>query len=194
MSIAVGQKIPSVKLKYASEKGPADITTDEIFAGKKVVLFAVPGAFTPTCSNAHLPGFVVNVDAIKAKGVDTVVCMSVNDAFVMGAWGREQGTQGKVRMLRQEGQPGFSPGDGLFKVVHTGTGYTEGGFGFLDLLIDGAHIARKNCWSPATARLPTRTGSHTELNHKCFDGSVFLRLRVASFIRRRPRLRLILSA
>jgi peroxiredoxin len=93
MSIAVGQKIPSVKLKYASEKGPADITTDEIFAGKKVVLFAVPGAFTPTCSNAHLPGFVVNVDAIKAKGVDTVVCMSVNDAFVMGAWGRSQNAE-----------------------------------------------------------------------------------------------------
>ena len=93
MSIAVGQKIPSVKLKYASEKGPADITTDEIFAGKKVVLFAVPGAFTPTCSNAHLPGFVVNVDAIKAKGVDTVVCMSVNDAFVMGAWGKSQNAE-----------------------------------------------------------------------------------------------------
>ena len=93
MSIAVGQKIPSVKLKYASEKGPADITTDEIFAGKKVVLFAVPGAFTPTCSNAHLPGFVVNVDAIKAKGVDTVVCMSVNDAFVMGAWGKNQNAE-----------------------------------------------------------------------------------------------------
>jgi len=93
MSIAVGQKIPSVKLKYASEKGPADITTDEIFSGKKVVLFAVPGAFTPTCSNAHLPGFVVNVDAIKAKGVDTVVCMSVNDAFVMGAWGKSQNAE-----------------------------------------------------------------------------------------------------
>ena len=93
MSIAVGQKIPSVKLKYASEKGPADITTDEIFAGKKVVLFAVPGAFTPTCSNAHLPGFVVNVDAIKAKGVDTVECMSVNDAFVMGAWGNSQNAE-----------------------------------------------------------------------------------------------------
>lgn len=93
MSIAVGQKIPSVKLKYASEKGPADITTDEIFASKKVVLFAVPGAFTPTCSNAHLPGFVVNVDAIKAKGVDTVVCMSVNDAFVMGAWGKNQNAE-----------------------------------------------------------------------------------------------------
>ncbi|MBK8103550.1 MAG: peroxiredoxin [Cellvibrionales bacterium] len=93
MSIAVGQKIPSVKLKYASEKGPADITTDEIFAGKKVVLFAVPGAFTPTCSNAHLPGFVVNVDAIKAKGVDTVVSMSVNDAFVLGAWRKSQNAE-----------------------------------------------------------------------------------------------------
>ncbi|MCC7516895.1 MAG: peroxiredoxin [Pseudomonadales bacterium] len=93
MAIAVGQKIPSVKLKYASEKGPADITTDEIFSGKKVVLFAVPGAFTPTCSAAHLPGFVVNVDAIKAKGVDTVVCMAVNDAFVMGAWGKSQNAE-----------------------------------------------------------------------------------------------------
>jgi peroxiredoxin len=93
MTIAVGAKIPSMKLKYASEKGPADITTDEIFSGKKVVLFAVPGAFTPTCSAAHLPGFVVNVDAIKAKGVDTVVCMAVNDAFVMGAWGKSQNAE-----------------------------------------------------------------------------------------------------
>jgi glutaredoxin/glutathione-dependent peroxiredoxin len=93
MTIAIGEKIPSIKLKYASEKGPADITTDEIFNGKKVVLFAVPGAFTPTCSAAHLPGFVVNVDAIKAKGVDTVVCMAVNDAFVMGAWGKAQNAE-----------------------------------------------------------------------------------------------------
>jgi peroxiredoxin len=93
MTISVGEKIPSVKLKYASEKGPADITTDDIFSGKKVVLFAVPGAFTPTCSAAHLPGFVVNVDAIKAKGVDTVVCMAVNDAFVMGAWGKAQNAE-----------------------------------------------------------------------------------------------------
>lgn len=93
MAIAVGDKIPSIKLKYASEKGPADITTDEIFSGKKVVLFAVPGAFTPTCTAAHLPGFVVNVDAIKAKGVDTVACMAVNDAFVMGAWGKSQNAE-----------------------------------------------------------------------------------------------------
>jgi peroxiredoxin len=93
MTIAIGEKVPSIKLKYASEKGPADISTDEIFNGKKVVLFAVPGAFTPTCSAAHLPGFVVNVDAIKAKGVDTVVCMAVNDAFVMGAWGKAQNAE-----------------------------------------------------------------------------------------------------
>lgn len=93
MTIAIGDRIPSVKLKYASEKGPADITTDEIFNGKKVVLFAVPGAFTPTCTAAHLPGFVVNVDAIKAKGIDTVVCMAVNDAFVMGAWGKSQNAE-----------------------------------------------------------------------------------------------------
>ncbi len=93
MTIAVGDKIPSIKLKYASDKGPADITTDEIFNGKKVVLFAVPGAFTPTCTAAHLPGFVVNVDAIKAKGVDTVACMAVNDAFVMGAWGKSQNAE-----------------------------------------------------------------------------------------------------
>jgi len=93
MSIAKGDRIPGVTLKTPGPKGPQDISTDEIFKGKKVVLFAVPGAFTPTCSNAHLPGFVVNVDAIKAKGVDTVACMSVNDAFVMGAWSDAQNAE-----------------------------------------------------------------------------------------------------
>lgn len=90
MAIQVGDKVPSVTLKTMGPKGPEDISTDEIFAGKKVVLFAVPGAFTPGCSMTHLPGFVVNADKIKAKGVDTIVCMSVNDAFVMGAWGEAQ--------------------------------------------------------------------------------------------------------
>ncbi len=111
MTIAVGEKIPSIKLKYASEKGPADITTDEIFKGKKVVLFAVPGAFTPTCSAAHLPGFVVNVDAIKAKGVDSVVCMAVNDAFVMGAWGKAQNAE-HILMLA-DGNADFTHALGL---------------------------------------------------------------------------------
>jgi peroxiredoxin len=93
MSIATGDKIPSISLKTPGSKGPEDISTNDIFSGKKVVLFAVPGAFTPTCSAAHLPGFVVNVDAIKAKGVDTVACVSVNDAFVMGAWSQAQNAE-----------------------------------------------------------------------------------------------------
>ncbi len=88
MTIKVGERVPSVTLKKLGEKGPENISTDDIFSGRKVVLFAVPGAFTPTCSAAHLPGYVVNADKIKAKGVDTIVCMAVNDAFVMGAWGK----------------------------------------------------------------------------------------------------------
>ncbi len=90
MTIKVGDTIPAATLKVMGDKGPEDITTSQIFDGKKVVLFAVPGAFTPGCSNTHLPGYVVNADKIKAKGVDTIVCMSVNDAFVMGAWGKAQ--------------------------------------------------------------------------------------------------------
>ena len=99
MAIKVGDKIPSAKLRHMTAEGPKEISTDEIFKGKKVVLFAVPGAFTPTCSAKHLPGFVQNADAIKGKGVDTIACLSVNDAFVMGAWGKAQGTDGKVLML-----------------------------------------------------------------------------------------------
>lgn len=90
MSIKVGDSLPSMTLKIMGEKGPEDISTDSIFKGKKVVLFAVPGAFTPGCSNTHLPGYVVLADKIKAKGVDTIVCLSVNDAFVMHAWGKSQ--------------------------------------------------------------------------------------------------------
>lgn len=88
MTIQVGDSIPEVTLKTMGEKGPQDITTKEIFSGKKVVMFAVPGAFTPTCSAAHLPSFVANADKMKAKGVDSIVCVSVNDAFVMDAWGK----------------------------------------------------------------------------------------------------------
>ena len=99
MTIAVGDKIPSAKLKTMTAEGPKDISTDEIFGGKKVVLFAVPGAFTPTCSAKHLPGFVEKAAQIKGKGVDTIACLAVNDAFVMGAWGKAQNTDGKVLML-----------------------------------------------------------------------------------------------
>ena len=96
MAIQVGDKIPSVKIKRTDM---SDVTTDELFRGKKVVLFAVPGAFTPTCSNQHLPGYVQHADAIKAKGVDEIICISVNDAFVMDAWGKAQGTGDKVTLI-----------------------------------------------------------------------------------------------
>ena len=85
MTIKVGDKIPACNMKTMGEKGPADISTEDIFTGKKVLLFAVPGAFTPGCSMTHLPGYVVNADKIKARSVDTIVCMAVNDAFVMDA-------------------------------------------------------------------------------------------------------------
>ena len=112
MTIKVGDKIPSMKLTQATAEGPKETSTDDIFGGKKVVLFAVPGAFTPTCSAKHLPGFVQNADAFKAKGVDTVACIAVNDAFVMGAWGKEQGTEGKIDMLA-DGAAAFARAIGL---------------------------------------------------------------------------------
>ena len=93
MAIQVGDQIPEGALKVMGEKGPQDVSTSDMFGGKKVVLFAVPGAFTPTCSAAHLPVFVANADKIKAKGVDEIVCMAVNDAFVMDAWGKAQNAE-----------------------------------------------------------------------------------------------------
>ena len=112
MTIKVGDTIPSMKLMVATAEGPKEISTDEIFKGKKVVLFAVPGAFTPTCSAKHLPGFVQNADALKARGVDTIACISVNDAFVMGAWGKDQKAGDKVLMLG-DGNGEFTQAMGL---------------------------------------------------------------------------------
>ena len=110
--IKVGDTIPSVKLAAATPEGPKEVSTDDIFKDKKVVLFAVPGAFTPTCSIKHLPGFVQHIDEIKAKGVDTVVCMAVNDVFVMGAWAKDQGVDGKILML-SDGSGAFTKALGL---------------------------------------------------------------------------------
>lgn len=111
MTIKTGDKIPTCTLKTMGEKGPTDITTDDIFTGKKVLMFAVPGAFTPGCSVTHLPGYVVNADKIKAKGVDTIACMSVNDAFVMGAWGQAQNAE-ELLMLA-DGNGDFTAALGL---------------------------------------------------------------------------------
>lgn len=98
MTISVGDKIPAGDLMEMTESGPAKLSTSDVFTGKKVALFAVPGAFTPTCSAKHLPGFVANMDALKGKGVDEVICLSVNDPFVMAAWGKSQDSTG-VRMM-----------------------------------------------------------------------------------------------
>lgn len=111
MSIQIGDALPAIELKTPGAEGPEAINTNDIFAGKKVVLFALPGAFTPGCSAAHLPGYVVNVDAIKAKGVDTVACLSVNDAFVMGAWSQAQNAE-HILMLA-DGNAEFTKAVGL---------------------------------------------------------------------------------
>lgn len=99
MAIGVGDKIPAGALTRIGAEGPEPVSTDDLLGGKKVVVFAVPGAFTPTCSAQHLPGFVSKADEIKVKGVDTIACLSVNDVFVMDAWGKDQNAAGKVDML-----------------------------------------------------------------------------------------------
>ena len=99
MTISVGEKLPVCKLKRVGAEGAEDITTEGYFSGRKVVLFGVPGAFTPTCSNSHLPGFIENHDAILAKGVDAIAVVSVNDHHVMAAWARFSGGEGKIDFL-----------------------------------------------------------------------------------------------
>src|SRR3954469_10211916 len=107
MTIKVGDKVPNVTLHTMGPDGPKAVTTDELFKGKKVALFGVPGAFTPTCSAKHLPGFMQNAAQFKAKGVSDIVCLSVNDAFVMGAWGKDQNVGDKVKLVA-DGDAAFS--------------------------------------------------------------------------------------
>jgi len=111
MTIKVGDKIPAAKLNQMTSNGPAPVSTEEFFSGKKVVLFSVPGAFTPTCSAKHLPGFVNHADDILAKGVDSIACVSVNDVFVMNAWGKSANAD-KLQMLA-DGNGDFAKALGL---------------------------------------------------------------------------------
>jgi len=112
MTINVGDKLPSVTLRQVTPEGPKEVTTDDFFRGKRIVLFAVPGAFTPACSQRHLPGFVDRAAEIRAKGIDEIACVSVNDAAVLGAWGRGQKVDGKVTMLA-DGSGDFAKALGL---------------------------------------------------------------------------------
>jgi len=111
MTIKVGDKVPSVTLRHLTPEGPKEISTDELFGGKKVVLFAVPGAFTRTCSERHLPSYVGNAAALKAKGVDTIACVSVNDVFVMSAWSKDR--QADKIMMLGDGNADFVKAIGL---------------------------------------------------------------------------------
>jgi len=112
MSIQVGDRLPEATFTTMTADGPKPLTTTEVFAGKKVVLFSVPGAFTPTCSKQHLPGYVKQADDLKAKGVAAIACLAVNDVFVMDAWAKSQGADGKVLMLA-DGNAAFTKQIGL---------------------------------------------------------------------------------
>ena len=112
MTIKVGDRIPSTTLHHMTADGPAALSSDELFGGKTVALFALPGAFTPTCSAKHLPSYVERADELKAKGVDTIACLAVNDAFVMGAWGEDRGVGDKVLMVA-DGSADFTRAVGL---------------------------------------------------------------------------------
>lgn len=97
--IKVGDKVPSVRVKHMTANGPAEISTDELFKGKTVVVFGLPGAFTPTCSEIHLPGYIAKAKELRAAGVEAIACLSVNDPYVMAAWGEATGATGKVDLL-----------------------------------------------------------------------------------------------
>lgn len=141
MAISNGDKMPDGTFGIMTENGPGAMTTDELFKGKKVVLVSVPGAFTPTCSMNHLPGFVDHADAILAKGVDTIACTAVNDVFVMDAWGKDRGVGDKVVMLA-DGNGDYAKALGL-ELDGSGFGMGQRGQRFAIIVDDGVatHVA-----------------------------------------------------
>ena len=135
MTISVGDRMPEGNFTVMTGDGPNAISTAEFFGGKKVVLFSVPGAFTPTCSAKHLPGFVENAAALQAKGVDTIACMAVNDVFVMNAWGKDQGVGNAVQMLA-DGNGDYARALGL-ELDASGFGMGQRGQRFALVVDDG---------------------------------------------------------
>ncbi len=137
MTIKAGDQVPEGRFTIMKADGPGSLTSDALFSGKKVVLFSVPGAFTPTCSREHLPGFVEQASAFRAKGVDTVACMAVNDVFVMDAWGKQAGADGKVTMLA-DGNGDYSRALGL-ELDASGFGMGKRGQRFA-LIVDNGKV------------------------------------------------------
>ncbi len=141
MTIQAGEKMPEGSFGIMTENGPGAMTTDELFSGKKVVLVSVPGAFTPTCSMQHLPGFVEQAEALKAEGIDTIACTAVNDVFVMDAWGKDRGVGDSVVMLA-DGNGDYVRALGL-EMDGTGFGMGMRGQRFAIVVEDGTatHVA-----------------------------------------------------
>lgn len=141
MTIKAGEKMPAGEFGVMTDKGPGSLSADDLFSGKKVALISVPGAFTPTCSMSHLPGYVQNAEAIHAKGVDTIACMAVNDVFVMSAWGKDQEVGDKVLMLA-DGNGDYTRALGL-ELDGTGFGMGMRGQRFALIVDDGVatHVA-----------------------------------------------------
>ncbi len=152
MTIQVGDRMPSGTLTTMKDGKPEGVSTDELFSGKKVVLFSVPGAFTPTCSNQHLPGYVQQADKLTAGGVDTVACMAVNDVFVMDAWGASQNVGDKVLML--------ADGNGDYTNA-LGLGFDGSGFGMgqrgqrFSVIVDDGVVIHLNVEAPGEFRVST---------------------------------------
>lgn len=135
MTIKVGDRMPEGKFKTMTEGGPKDLSTHELFDGKRVVLFSVPGAFTPTCDAKHLPGYLTHADALRAKGIDTIACMAVNDVFVMNAWGKASNVDAKVLLLA-DGNAEYAKALGL-TLDASGFGMGTRGQRFAILVEDG---------------------------------------------------------
>ena len=140
MTISVGEKVPSVTIKQATPEGSSDVDPAALFAGKKVAMFSLPGAFTPTCSAKHLPGFVAKLPELKSQGIDLVACLSVNDAFVMKAWAEQHDALGKIVMLA-DGSGLFSKALGIdFDIPGMGLRARRGLFMFEDGTVTSAEI------------------------------------------------------
>lgn len=152
MTIKVGDRMPDGKFGIMTKEGPGTITTQELFGGKKVVLFSVPGAFTPTCSMSHLPGYIKNAADLRAKGVDTIACMAVNDVFVMDAWGKDRGAADKVLMLA-DGNGDYTRALGL-ELDATGFGMGRRGQRF-SMMVDNGVVTQLNVEAPREFKVST---------------------------------------
>lgn len=152
MTIKVGDRMPEGKFAVMTKDGPGSLTTQDLFNGKKVAFFSVPGAFTPTCSQSHLPGFIKNAADLKQKGVDTIACMSVNDVFVMDAWGKERGAGDKVMMLA-DGNGDYTRALGL-ELDASGFGMGKRSQRF-SMVVDNGVVTQLNVEAPREFKVST---------------------------------------